>query len=134
MIDLNAVSIEDCSHLDYSFEDALKKTDFRKPITPTRPTNFVKEALRGLSKSFISSELNNEVRLSKNAKSILAGSGEQGSDDDSATINFLTPLTIDKLFLDRLLTDGPEKEKHQIINPCNNDRHKFHPIKRDGKF
>jgi hypothetical protein len=54
-------------------------------------------ALRGLS--FISDA--NEARLSKQARSILLGSDESNSDQ---AINFLTPLTIDRLMVDRLLT------------------------------
>ena len=39
--------------------------------------------------------------MSKHARSILLGSDESNSDQP---LNFLTPLTIDRLVLDRLLT------------------------------
>lgn len=57
------------------------------------------DAIRGLSKSFISDA--NEARIQKQAKSILLKSDDLKSD---RPINFLTPLTIDKLVVDRLLT------------------------------
>ena len=109
MFGSNAISINDCSRLNQSFEDAIKKSEInevRANKSQIKPSNFVTEALKGLSKSFISSDFN-EVRLSKHAKSILIASDDKDNEDNS-TINFLTPLTIDKLFLDRLLTDGPE--------------------------
>jgi hypothetical protein len=68
----------------------------------------VADALRGLSKSFISDA--NETRNNKQARSILIRSDDSKSDQP---INFLTPLTIDKLVVDRLLT---EEDKALLAN------------------
>jgi len=73
----------------------------------------VADALRGLSKSFISDA--NETRNNKQARSILIRSDDSKSDQP---INFLTPLTIDKLVVDRLLT---EEDKALLADSARDD-------------
>ena len=88
----DAISINSCSRLSQDFEDKLAEVSEIKPRE--KVTNLV-DALRGLSKSFIAVDSQDKKNQSKPAFM-----------DNDSDINFLTPLTIDKFFLDRFLTSG----------------------------
>lgn len=87
----HALRINSCSRLNKSFENNIpEKNEFR----PREKVTNIVDAIKGLSKSFIAVDTQH-INPKKEAKSIII--------DDDSDINFLTPLTIDKLFLDRFL-------------------------------
>jgi hypothetical protein len=63
----HAISINDCSRLNQSFEDIVIKNDFSDRTQ--EKVNFVQDAIRGLSKSFICSD--NDNKVSNRARSII---------------------------------------------------------------